>query len=69
MLNINRIDRWVTVCSWPSSFFSVMVNDIKTVDRKNELGKFSNNQLTFGVPGNESGDTAQTDSTTYKLVD
>ena len=40
--------------------FSIMVDDIKTVDSKNELVKFADD-LTLGVPGTESGDTSRTE--------
>ena len=37
-----------------------MVDDVKTVDSKNELVKFADD-LTLGVPGTESGDTSRTE--------
>ena len=55
-LNINRGVPQETVIG--PILFSIMVDDIKTVDSKNELVKFADD-LTLGVPGTESGDTSR----------
>ena len=57
-LNNNRVVPQGTVIG--PILFSIMVDDIKTVDSKNELVKFADD-LTLGVPGNESGDTSRTE--------
>ena len=41
--------------------FSIMVDDIKTADPSNALVKFADD-LTLGVPGNESGDTSRSEA-------
>ena len=38
--------------------FSIMVNDIKAIDSKNELCKFADD-ITVGAPGYEDNDTGQ----------
>ena len=57
-LNINRGVPQRTVIG--PILFSIIVDDIKTVDSKNELVKFADD-LTLGVPGTESGDTSRTE--------
>ena len=41
--------------------FSIMVDDIRTADPNNALVKFADD-LTLGVPGNESGDTSRSEA-------
>ena len=41
--------------------FSIMLDDIKTADPNNALVKFADD-LTLGVPGNESGDTSRSEA-------
>jgi hypothetical protein len=41
--------------------FSIMVDDIKTAHPNNALVKFTDD-LTLGVPGNESGDTSRSEA-------
>ena len=55
-LNINRGVPQGTVLG--PILLSIMVDDIKTADSKNELVKFADD-LTLEVPGNVSGDTLQ----------
>ncbi len=55
-LNINRGVPQGTVLD-PVSF-SVLINDIKTVDPINQLIRFADD-MTLEVPGNESGDTSK----------
>ena len=56
----NRIQR-VTVDRIVTVLFSIMVDDIKTADPNNALVKFADD-LTLGVPGNESGDTSRSEA-------
>ena len=57
-LSINRSAPQGTVIG--PILFSVMVDDIKTVDSKNELVKFADD-WTLEVPGTESADTSRTE--------
>ena len=54
-VNINRGDPQGTVLA--PVLFSVMINDIKTVNAQNELVKFADD-LTLEVPGYDYGDTS-----------
>ena len=57
-LNNNRVVPQGTVIG--PILFSIIIDDIETVDSKNELVKFADD-LTLGVPGTESGDKSRTE--------
>ena len=46
--------------------FSIIVNDIKVIDSKNELCKFADD-ITVGAPGYEDNDTETTEVENIKL--